>query len=92
MKTIWKYPLDVTDVQIIELPDKAEILTVGNQGGMICLWALVSPNTNPTCRTIEIIGTGNPVEDLPAEYASRKFIGTVSQSPFIWHVFERIEI
>lgn len=42
-KTIYKYPLDVTDVQEIKLPVGAEILTVQAQNGTLCLWALVDP-------------------------------------------------
>lgn len=44
MKTIYKYPLDVTDRQVIAMPEDAEILTVQVQNGKPMLWAVVDPN------------------------------------------------
>lgn len=44
MNTIWKYPLYVQDVQTVEMPDEADILTVQVQGDVPCLWAMVNPD------------------------------------------------
>jgi hypothetical protein len=41
--TIWKFELEVTDLQEVVMPSGAEILSVGNQDGKLCLWAMVSP-------------------------------------------------
>jgi hypothetical protein len=83
---IWKYTLAITDTQDIEMPSGARILSVANQNGELCLWALV-PTANATkTRCIEIIGTGNPIS--PNHEASRRFIGTAVINPFVWHVFE----
>jgi hypothetical protein len=88
MKTIYKVELKITDVQTIELPSGAEILTVQNQRNSLCLWALVETDAKLVSRVIEIIGTGNPIEPRP-----RKYIGTAQIShgefPFVWHVFEQ---
>ncbi len=82
---IYKYPLKLTDVQHVTMPKGARILSVHDQRGTICLWALVDASEVSTeARLIEIIGTGNP---MPV--AKRQFIGTVVQEPFVWHVFER---
>jgi len=83
---IWKYELAITDIQQLEIPHKGTILSVANQNGKLCLWALVNPNLVSYIRTIEIIGTGNPIDKSPVE---RKFIGTAVINPFVWHVFER---
>lgn len=85
--TIWKFPIKITDVQKVEMPMGAEILSAQMQNGDLCLWALVSPANNKELRTIEIHGTGNYVEP-----ADRKFIGTAQMAggALVWHVFESI--
>lgn len=42
--TIFKYKLELTDVNTISCPNLAEILTVQNQNGIICVWCLVNLN------------------------------------------------
>lgn len=87
MKAIWKYNLAIQDNQILTMPHDAQILSVANQNGNLCLWAMVDPEANPVKRCIEIIGTGNPINtDIGTD---REFIGTVVINPFVWHVFER---
>jgi hypothetical protein len=87
MKTIWKFPLKVDDVQLVPMPMGAEVLTMQIQDGQPCLWALVDGGERQEQRLIEIFGTGNPIhEDAGIQ---RRYIGTFQQSPFVWHVFER---
>ena len=84
---IWKFPLEATDMQEITVPDGADLLSVANQNGTICLWVMVDPSAEPRRRYIEIIGTGNSFSiDMGVD---RVFIGTVIVNPFVWHVFER---
>lgn len=85
MKRIYKYPIEITDVQNVMLPFGAEILCVQFQQEQLCLWAIVNDNT-PEPRTIYIFGTGHDMDDTP-----RRYIGTVQQhgGALIWHVFER---
>lgn len=83
MKTIWKFPLEVTDRQSIELPAQYEFLSVADQGGQLCLWAEVETTGESVVRTIWIVGTGNPIPKVAAA-----FIGTVLMPPFVWHVYE----
>lgn len=40
MKTIYKYAIPITDTQTIDLPRKARILSVANQRGLLCLYAI----------------------------------------------------
>lgn len=88
MMVIYKYPILVIDSQCIELPKGAVILSVGVQNEIqVCLWAVVDPTQGVEYREIVIIGTGNPMTELPANLR-RAFIGTVLQGPFVWHVFE----
>lgn len=84
---IYKYNLKLTDRQTLNLPDSATLLTVQEQNGILCLWALVNPKFPLEPRIIEILGTGNLVP-----VAQRKYISTVqtNQGSLVWHVFEII--
>lgn len=85
---IWKFELQITDMQTKKMPVGAKILSVANQNGSLCLWAMCDTKKPGEDRVIEIIGTGNPVHmDMGVE---RTFIGTVVMNPFVWHVFERV--
>lgn len=82
---IYKYPIGITGFQEVAMPKAARILSVANQNGTLCLWALCdAAQKEYVARQIEIIGTGNPMS-----LNSREFIGTVIVVPFVWHVFER---
>lgn len=83
-KVIWKFPLKLTDIQDVLLPIGAQILSVAEQNGVICLWAIVNPEEEKATRSIEIHGTGNDSFGP----GSRTFLGTVVMNPFVWHVFE----
>lgn len=83
---IWKYELALKGEQTISLPQGAEILSVGVQAGGIFIWAMVQPDAPIENRTLEIAGTGTPIDPGVA----RKFIGTVQQGSFVWHAFERV--
>ncbi len=87
MTTIYKYPLEITDIQSIKLPEGYEILSVQFQWDQLCLWALVNPSANPILTTIEIIGTGHLMSQ-----AHRQFLGTAQQfgGQLVWHVFQRL--
>lgn len=88
MRTIWKYELNITDTQTLEMPKGAKILSVSNQRGKLQLWALVDDMNDLEDRDIEILATGEPV---PYANTFREFIGTVVIDPFVWHVFERVK-
>jgi len=81
---IFKYTLEITSDQTVQMPQDAQILSVANQNGNLCLWAMVDIDCPPHPRHIEIIGTGLPVPD-----SQRLFIGTAVIGQFVWHVFEK---
>ena len=89
MKKIYKYPLEITDTQFVELPLGAKILTAQMQGNQLCLWAIVNtlPGAVKKNRRIEIIGTGNPMPTGELEYISTF---QVYGGGLIFHVFENI--
>jgi hypothetical protein len=88
-KTIWKYIL-IPEKLIISIPEGATILTACEQGGDICIWAEVCPESPLEKRTFEIFGTGH---NIPCDMGvSRQYIGTavLFKGTYVFHVYERI--
>jgi hypothetical protein len=90
MKTVWKFPLVIDDVQYVQMPANAHILTVQMQESTPCLWALVNPAMPVESRKILIAGTGHPREDLNDLV---NYIGTFQDygGSLIFHVFEQVD-
>lgn len=84
MMTVWKFPLDITDVQKVPMPSGADLLHVAEQHGVLTLWARVAPDAPVTDRIIGITGTGNP---CPAE-GDGWYVGSAQVGPFVWHVWD----
>lgn len=85
-KTIWKYELDITGVQSIQMPKDAEILCVQAQNGKPCLWALVNPVAEKETIGLFTYGTGHIV---PTEPYVHRYIGTyqLEDGALVFHVF-----
>lgn len=86
MRTIWKFPLKVTDRQGIELPADATILCIEMQNGTPCLWAEVLPYNGKLKREIVTFGTGH---EIPFAYNGR-YIGTYQTQALVFHVYETL--
>ena len=86
MKTVWKYPLVITDRQSVRAPKGALPLTVQLQGGTITLWMEVDPKAPLEDHYFYVVGTGNEVPEK-----AMLFVGTVQMLPYVWHVFEELE-
>lgn len=88
-KTIWKYPLQVTDLQNLEVPIGSELLTVQTQDGVPCLWVLVH-NAEGKKEIIKLttIGTGNEIKP-DINISKESYIGTyqLHGGAFVGHVF-----
>lgn len=85
MRTIWKFPLEVTDEQRVEMPEAAEILCVQVQGGVPCIWARVIPDAMKKKRTIAIYGTGHPMKVRQCD----TYVGTfqLQGGALVFHVY-----
>lgn len=89
--TIWKFPLELTDTQQVEMPIGTQILTAQIQNGSIMLWGIVPDDEVNKCSTmlltIEIHGTGSTTRSPHG----LTYIGTVQSHDgmFVWHVFRR---
>lgn len=79
---IWKYPIKAS----IDMPLAATILAVGEQHGVLMLWAAVNPDAEHTeTRHFRVIGTG---QRWKSEHPLTH-LGTI-QTPtgYVWHVAE----
>jgi hypothetical protein len=84
MKTVWKFPLTITDKQTVEIPEHFTPLSVHVQEDEIFMWAEVF-TTNPKVQaTINMYGTGHELPEYPG-----RFLGTVLThgGKLVWHVY-----
>lgn len=89
-KTVYKYPLEIEDEQVVFLPTGARILTVQQQNNNIFLWALVNPtSSNTQAFTISMYGTGHPIDNSE----KMEYINTVQlySGELVFHVFVKRE-
>lgn len=95
MRTIYKYPLETTDLQSIKIPglsyeDNFNFMTqffcIDTQRGYPCLWCLVDTEEKEREVLIRIIGTGNPAPD---SLTRKDYLGTYQlfNGNFVGHVF-----
>lgn len=85
-KAIWKYPLETTDEQVVEMPIGASILCCQVQQKIPCLWALVDTTViKKVGRTIITRETGHPCDGIGPE----NYIGTyqLHGGSLMFHVF-----
>ncbi len=86
MKSIWKFPIEITDRQTVNMPKTATILSVQIQHGAVYMWALVDTEEPTVDRTFIVHGTGHPCICDASEY-----IGTfqVASGALVFHLFEK---
>ena len=85
---IWKYPLEVVELQEVKMPMGALTLSVQLQAGAPCLWAVVPEDeTRMEVRRIAIYGTGSPILH---ELRPFSFLGTFQyhHQGLVFHAFE----
>lgn len=85
MKTIYKYQLETTGAQLIEMSMGAEILTVQTQNEVPCVWVMVDLDLAKIQYAFRIFGTGHPIE----EGFKGKYIGTyqLRGGALVFHVY-----
>lgn len=89
-KTIWKFPLEITDRQEVEMPQGACILSVQMNGGRPCLWALVDPEKPSEKFVLFIYGTGRPVDANGKAYVGTFQVRGMLEI-YVWHVFVPVD-
>jgi len=95
---VYKYPIEYETRGVIELHEEAEILSVGDQLGDVCLWAKADTTRPLKKYMILVVGTGT---DVPEDVDDHTYHGTVIQTgismtpqgpearSFVWHVWGR---
>jgi hypothetical protein len=87
MRTIYKYEIETTDTQELNLPYGAEILCVQVQNGKPCIWALIDTEQNLIDEhTIITVGTGHR---LGYTFSKANYLGTyqLQGGALVFHVF-----
>ena len=86
MSRIYKYLLTFTGVQEIEMPKGAQVIHVGVQSEVICIWAIVDPAQPTERRSFAILATGQPDFDPKIVHHLGSVIMT--GGALVRHVFE----
>lgn len=86
METIYKYHLMPRDMQPVEMPQGARLLSAQYQGGYLCLWAIVDTEAPGVQRSIRIVGTGHDATDCG------DYVSTVQQDGLVFHIFDKGEM
>jgi hypothetical protein len=85
--TVWKYVLKVTNVQEVNVPLGAKVLSAMEQCGQICLWCLVDSSClgKELC-PVWIHGTGHTITDAVSK---GRFVSSVplEGGQLIFHIF-----
>jgi hypothetical protein len=83
---IYKYRLNIDAETEIKMPSNAKVLSVQNQKGDLCLWALVYDVCDMETRKFYVAGTGH---SLPPGIEKWKYLDTVQfyAGDLVMHVF-----
>lgn len=87
-KVIWKYKLEVKDIQDIEIPQGSILLSVQAQYGDPCLWVLVF-NTHGPKEVIRLRTFGTGIGIIDEDFSPKEFLGTYQLygGAYVGHVF-----
>lgn len=86
MRTIYKYPLEVSGTQVIEAPIE-KILDIQIQNGRPCLWAVVNTDTPVYHLVVHCFMTGE--KDPPVDKLN--YISTTQVGDYVLHWFTSYE-
>lgn len=91
MKAVFKFPLPVTDVAVVEMPVSAQVLTVQTQRGQPCIWAMCDEDGVYERRVFRVLGTGHSIPDKYLE--KLRYVSTfqLNGGDYIFHVFEQVD-
>jgi hypothetical protein len=82
---VYKYPIEINDEISLALPTGARILSIQEQRGTVCLWALVDESVETReVRKLQIAGTGHIRKDLGEYIATFQLHG----GALVFHAFE----
>lgn len=82
-RTIFKFPIELTDRPTIVPAPILEILDVEFQGNNLYVWAEVDDGPSENF-PFYVIGTGHPIPDEAVDH-----VGTVHKNGFVWHIYTK---
>lgn len=89
MKTIYKYSFEINDVVELKMPKGAQLLSVQDQEGTACAWALIDPSEELVNFKLRIFGTGHPIPE--EELVNLEYFVTFQmfydRGNLVWHIF-----
>lgn len=86
MRTIRKYPLEITAVQSVAMPSDSIILCLQVQHGQPTLWCNVDNESPPALRKFRIIQTEENIDE--EDDKALEYVGTVQTDGCVWHIHE----
>lgn len=88
MKTIWKFPFNVTGEVTLIVPRYAAFLpyVAAQSPTRLVVWAEVEDDQPLVEHTLHVVGTGNNA--TVAFAAAEQYLGTCPAGPFVWHVYD----
>jgi len=85
MKSIWKYPLRLTEHQYFEIPVRAIPLCIELQNGTPTIWFEVETTNPKKDRSIRIIGTGEELDFSELYHYLGSFL--IAEDSLVFHVY-----
>lgn len=89
MITIYKYPIEPSLEKIeLNIPGGGPVLSAGlDPMGVPCIWAIANTDDSDEIVTVYCVGTGWPLDWIMEEQDNLKFIDTIKQGVYMWHIF-----
>ena len=85
---IWKYDLEITPIQIIELPKGFQVLQIQEQDSIPTFWAIVNPEQKDKSRLeVVMLMTGEKFSEPTEDF---HYFGTCQVDGFVAHYFARL--
>lgn len=86
MRTVYKYPLVITDLQHVEMPSDARPLLLAVQNRQLCLWVECDTDAPKSVMEVYVVGTGHDIGHLPD---NARHLGSVViyAASLVWHVY-----
>jgi len=87
---IFKYSLNITDYQIVNIPHLRGIIEAQMQGDQLVLWAMIDKELGfYSGVNIYIVGTGEEFNDcsFSQKESSRNYLTTFQNAGFVGHLF-----
>jgi len=92
VRTIYKYPVPITDRFTVSLPGAFKVLHVEVQDGMSFMWVEVDPEMPEAEHDFAVVGTGHPVPTAHSDAVGgpvicAEHLKTWQAPPFVWHLY-----